>query len=60
MSFFKLSDETEKCSENLDSILSEYSSAVIAFSSGVDRTLLFETAYRKKNNIKSSGQMLPL
>lgn len=49
MSFFKLSDETEKCSENLDSILSEYSSAVIAFSGGVDSTLLLETAYRKKN-----------
>ncbi len=49
MNLFNLSDETEKCRERLDAILSRYSRVAIAFSGGVDSTLLLETVYRMKN-----------
>jgi uncharacterized protein len=49
MNLFKLSDETEKCRERLEAILSHCSRVAIAFSGGVDSTLLLEAAYRNKN-----------
>lgn len=49
MNLFTLSDETEKCMESLNSILSVYSKAAIAFSGGIDSTLLLEAAYRMKS-----------
>ncbi len=49
MNLFQLSDETEKCSERLKAILPDCSRVAVAFSGGVDSTLLLEAAYRKKN-----------
>jgi uncharacterized protein len=49
MNLFTLSNETEKCKDNLDAILSLYSRAAVAFSGGVDSTLLLEAVSRIKN-----------
>jgi len=49
VNIIELSDETEKCRELLEAILSNYSKVAIAFSGGIDSTLLLEAAYRRTN-----------
>lgn len=48
MNIFTLSEETEKCRERLENILSGYESAAVAFSGGIDSTLLLEAALRNE------------
>lgn len=50
MNLYTLSEETKKCRERLEDILSGYSRAAIAFSGGIDSTLLLEAARRNKNS----------
>lgn len=49
MNLIKLSDETDKCRERLEAGLSDYSRVAIAFSGGIDSTLLLEAAFRNKS-----------
>ncbi len=50
MNNFTLSEETAGCLERLDKFLSGYGSAAIAFSGGIDSTLLLEAATRIKGS----------
>ncbi|HOP63207.1 MAG TPA: ATP-dependent sacrificial sulfur transferase LarE [Spirochaetota bacterium] len=49
MNTFTLSEDTEKCRKRLDSILSGYDRVAIAYSGGLDSTLLLESASRIKD-----------